>query len=124
RLRYVILNMDWGLVAGFLARYLYLDARQVAKAVLRRNPHALRMYGRAYLDLLLESPKWRRLRLQRRRLRVLRDERSTLGLNQPAATGTHLGSQALLNEAVIRDYYVRLFPLSQMEDSQANHLRK
>jgi GT2 family glycosyltransferase len=123
RLRYVILNMDWGLVAGFVARYLYLDARQVAKAVLRRNPHALRTYGRAYLDLLLESPRWPKLRHQRRRLCALGDEKSLLGLNQPAVSRTHVGGDAVLSEAVIRDHYVRLFPLQEMEDPQANRRR-
>jgi len=110
RMRYVLLNMRWRLALGLLARYVYMDLRQLAKALVTRNPHAVRMYAKAYLWLLAWAPDILRRRRRNRRFPISKaDEARAFQLNIEPTADSHLGREALLSRAAIERRYRDLF---------------
>lgn len=123
RIRYVMLNMSWRLIAHYLPGYLYQDLRQVVKAIVTRNPHALRTYLRAYGELVRELPRWPALR-RRRRSGARGDERRALALNIEPAAAAQQGAEAVVSEPVIRAWYLDLIPLPESAAVQVSRRRR
>jgi GT2 family glycosyltransferase len=110
RMRYVLVNMRWRPALGLLARYLYMDLRQVAKALVTRNPHALRMYAKAYLWLLACTPDIVRRRRHRHRRISPEAESAAFRLNIEPALDSHLGRDPLLSRPGVERWYREVFP--------------
>jgi len=110
RMRYVLVNMRWRQALGLLARYVYMDLRQVAKALVTRNPHALRMYAKSYLCLLAWTPDIVRRRRRGRRRISPHEEARAFQLNIEPTTDSHLGREALLSRPGVERWYREVFP--------------
>jgi len=113
RMRFTLLNLGGRALGGYLWSYLRLDAQQLARSLIRRQRDDFLAYARAYRDLLLEAPGLLAGRRTRRRLKSPRlAEEDILALNVVPRVHAHAGSEARLTEAVVREWYLAVFPLS------------
>jgi len=113
RMRFTLLNLGGRALGGYLWSYLRLDAQQLARSLIRRQRDDFLAYARAYRDLLLEAPGLLAGRRTRRRLKSPRlAEEDILALNVVPRVHAHAGSEARLTEAVVREGYLAVFPLS------------